>query len=92
MTPYPFGAVTLDTCPTHGTWFDHDEIERVVLAARGMSEKSKAKADGKEPERSMLDDVWGAAKIVGGGVALPFVVVASLLGTVSTGGDDNDDE
>lgn len=68
MLPYPFGDVTLDTCPAHGTWFDHDEIARVVKAARKM----QARAGGESTGLPTAGDVWATAKFGLGVLVVPF--------------------
>jgi hypothetical protein len=80
MLPYPFGDVMLDTCPTHGTWFDHDEIARVVKAAR---QRTKASASGNANESTLGEDVWATAKFTVGMVVMPLALVAKTLGILA---------
>jgi len=72
MSPYVFGGVTLDTCPGHGIWFDADELAEVIEAARNMKELA-------DEDALSAEDVWSAAKIIVGGITLPFRVVAAWL-------------
>lgn len=85
MLPYPFGGVLLDTCPAHGTWFDHDEIERVVKAARKAS---------KEPALDLPsgNDIWETTKFTVGMMVMPFAVVAKGLAAIvaKVGGEEDD--
>jgi Zn-finger nucleic acid-binding protein len=78
MLPYPFGDVMLDTCPAHGTWFDHEEIERVVKVARGMAKKTTAIA------LPSGDDVWATARFAVGMIVLPLEALANALAAVIT--------
>jgi hypothetical protein len=68
----------LDTCPAHGTWFDHDEIARVVKAARKMHDR----AQGSSIELPTAGDVWATAKFTLGVIAMPFQLVGHVLGVV----------
>jgi Zn-finger nucleic acid-binding protein len=76
MLPYPFGDVMLDTCPAHGTWFDHDEIERVVKAARKLAKKNPLEG------LPSSGDVWATAKFTVGMIVMPIGVLARALATV----------
>lgn len=87
MLPYPFGGVMLDTCPAHGTWFDHEEIERVVKAARKM-----AKDDERGVDLPKGSEVWATAKFTIGMIVLPFTALASLLAGHITGAPSSDDD
>jgi Zn-finger nucleic acid-binding protein len=40
MVPLPFGEVSLDNCPAHGTWFDRTELTRTVREAKKMEQRS----------------------------------------------------
>jgi Zn-finger nucleic acid-binding protein len=73
MLPYPFGDVMLDTCPAHGTWFDHDEIERVVKAARKLGKKDLL------AELPSGNDVWATAKFTVGMIVMPLEVLGRAL-------------
>lgn len=78
MLPYPFGDVLLDTCPAHGTWFDHAEIARVVKAARAMEDKAPPL------ELPSSDDVWATAKFTVGMIVMPLSAIANALATLIT--------
>lgn len=86
MLPYAFGRVMLDTCPAHGTWFDHDEIAQVVDAARAMG---KRKDDISLPSS---DDVWAGAKFAAGMVIMPIEALATLFVSVITSRRRHDDD
>ena len=75
MLPYPFGDVVLDTCPAHGTWFDHDEIERVVKIARRPRE-------GAPLELPSGADVWATAKFTVGMIVMPIGAVLNALASL----------
>jgi Zn-finger nucleic acid-binding protein len=76
MLPYPFADVMLDTCPAHGTWFDHAEIERVVKAARRPSNAPLL-------ELPTGADVWATAKFTAGMVVLPVTALVNALVSLS---------
>jgi Zn-finger nucleic acid-binding protein len=86
MLPYPYGEVMLDTCPAHGTWFDHDEIERVVKAARKAAEEPLELPSGA--------DIWATAKFTVGMIVVPIGALLGALGSVvtNTDRDDRDDD
>lgn len=85
MLPYPVSGVMLDSCPAHGTWFDHDEIDRVVRAARQASQRASL-------DLPSGNDLWQTTKFTVGMMVMPFAVVARALGTVvaNMGSDDDD--
>ena len=88
MLPYPFGDVMLDTCPTHGTWFDHDEIERVVKAAR---ERTSAQGKG-GVELPSGEDIWATAKFTVGMLIMPFAMLADVLAKIASSRVPDDDD
>jgi Zn-finger nucleic acid-binding protein len=76
MLPYPFAEVMLDTCPAHGTWFDQDEIERVVKAARRPTNDASI-------ELPSSADIWATAKFTVGMVVMPITALVNALASLS---------
>lgn len=69
-------GVDVDVCPTHGTWFDRDELRRIADAAlalgRGPTRRAAAGAA-----------LVGAAAMAGAGGAAPAAALAERPGHVS---------
>ena len=57
------GAVSIDYCDAHGTWFDRGEIERVIWAVR--SPAGNAQESSTEESSSSGDGVVVGLEILG---------------------------
>ena len=72
MSRLVIGEVTVDSCSTHGTWFDRDEVAGVVAACTRLRRKQET------PDASH-DLVEGAGMFAGGAASL---VVGGLAGLI----------
>jgi Zn-finger nucleic acid-binding protein len=78
MAPLPSGEVMLDSCPAHGTWFDRDEIVKVMKAAHAAREKDERRKRGEDaPSAGEIAD--GVVAVATGLVTLPFRGLWNML-------------
>ena len=71
MAPFPFGDVELDSCPAHGTWFDHAELREVTRSAHAARAEEQRRARGEDIPS--LDDIAdGVFTVAKGLVTLPL--------------------
>lgn len=52
MQTVDLGSVNLDRCPTHGVWFDSDELAALIKQAKKFTTKEMAAVD--EPKHGLL--------------------------------------
>lgn len=78
LFPLTLAGVAVETCPAHGTWFDKDEVERVVTKTRDLREGEERKARG-EDLPSAGDVASGVATIAIAAVKLPFAAIGALF-------------
>lgn len=77
MTEWTVGAtgVLLDSCPSHGTWFDRDEIEQLAAAAAEMRDRPAPEFAGSRASRLAPAAIAGAAAAI----AVQAVAHADIL-------------
>ena len=61
MQTVDLGSVQLDRCPTHGVWFDADELAALLKQAKAFTAKEMASVS--EPKHGLLGKL---AKLFGG--------------------------
>lgn len=69
MRPTTFGSVYLDSCLAHGTWFDRDELTRVMAEVQARVPPAGAGAGAPPTARASSS----GSGITGGDVALGFL-------------------
>ncbi len=74
-------GVTVDSCVTHGTWFDRDEVTRVVKACSRLRKAQRASSPDQVSARGIAE---GAGFVVVAAVSVAWDGLVSILDTVFT--------
>ena len=76
MAPLTVGAIRVDSCPAHGTWFDRLEVTRVTNELLAITRRAKRPETGIP---SFDDVVDGTASLARELVTFPFQLVQFLV-------------
>ncbi len=77
MAPLTVGAVRVDSCPTHGTWFDRLEVTRVTNELLAIAKRAKRREAGIRSFDEVVDGTTSLAREL---ATIPLQLVQFFVG------------